>query len=55
MPIRVLRLPIIRHIRYFVGLYRVNRHYEMWASFGLSPVHADKDYEVLDAIRRGEQ
>ena len=49
------RLPIIRHIRYFIGMYRVNKHYEMWSQFGLLPVHADHDYAVLDAIWRGEQ
>ena len=48
------RLPIIRHIRYFIGLYKVNRHYEMWSDLGYLPVNANKDYEVLDAIWRGE-
>jgi len=48
------RLPIIRHIRYFVGMYRVNRHYEMWAAMGCLPVNAESDYAVLDAIWRGE-
>ena len=49
------RLPIVRHIRYFIGMYRVNRHYEMWASRGMLPVNSDKDYAVLDAIWRGER
>ena len=51
----IKRLPGIRHIRYFVGLYRVNRHYEMWMSLGYLPVNSDQDYAVLDAIWRGEQ
>lgn len=48
------RLPVIRHIRYFLGVYRVNRHYQMWSSLGRMPVNAHLDYEVLDAIWRGE-
>jgi hypothetical protein len=48
------RWPIIRHIRYYVAMYRLNRHYEMWMSFGYFPVHADSDYAVADAIWRGE-
>jgi hypothetical protein len=48
------RLPIIRHIRYFILAYRVERHYEMWRSLGSLPVNADRDYEVLDRIWRGE-
>lgn len=49
------RLPIIRHIRYFVTLYRVNRHYDMWSEFGYLPVHANRDYAALDPIWRGER
>ena len=45
--------PVIRHIRYFVLLYRVNRHYESWMHLGYLP-RADLDYEWLDAIWRGE-
>jgi len=46
--------PIIRHVRYFILLYRVNRHYEMWMQIGYLPVNADSDYRHLDAIWRGE-
>ena len=46
--------PIIRHVRYFILLYRVNRHYEMWMEIGYLPVNADSDYRHLDAIWRGE-
>lgn len=50
----MMRLPIIRHIRYFYGRYRVNQHYAHWRELGYLPVHADHDYAVLDAIWRGE-
>jgi hypothetical protein len=49
------KLPIVRHIRYFIGLYRVNRHYDMWLELGYLPVNAKSDYAVLDAIWRGER
>ena len=49
------RWPIIRHVRYCIGLYRVNRWYAMWSSVGYLPVNADKDYAVLDRIWRGEE
>jgi len=45
---------IIRHIRYFYLLYQVNRHYELWAKFGMLPINADKDYDVLDKVWNGE-
>ena len=47
-------LPIIRHVRWWLGLTRVNRHYAMWQSLGYLPVNADSDYQVLDMIWRGE-
>lgn len=50
----VERWPIVRHIRYFILLYRVNRHYDRWANAGFLPVNADRDYAVLDKIWRGE-
>jgi hypothetical protein len=49
------RWPIIRHIRYYIGMYRVNRHYQMWLEFGYFPVNAEHDYAVLDGIWRGER
>jgi hypothetical protein len=49
----VRRWPVIRHIRYFIALYRVNRHYEMWQSFGYLPVHANWDYAAIDEIWAG--
>lgn len=48
------RWPLIRHARYFIGMYRVNRHYDAWMSLGYYPVHANSDYEHLDKIWRGE-
>lgn len=48
------RLPIIRHVRYFVTMYRINRHYDQWASFGAIPWRASDDYEVANRIWRGE-
>lgn len=47
------RLPLIRHVRYFWHLWRVNRHYEMWASLGQLPVNRSMDEAALDAIWRG--
>ena len=47
--------PVVRHVRYFIQLYRVNRHYEMWMEeIGCLPVNAAVDYEHCDAIWRGE-
>jgi len=48
------RWPIVRHIRYFYLRYRVNQHYAMWGEMGMLPVHADRDYEVLDQIWSGK-
>jgi hypothetical protein len=49
------RWPIIRHLRFFYQRYRVNQHYDAWASVGMLPVHAHRDYAVLDKIWAGEQ
>jgi hypothetical protein len=51
----MLRLPIIRHIRWLIYSWRVERHYEMWRQLGYLPVHIDQDVEVLNAIWRGER
>jgi hypothetical protein len=48
------RLPIIRHLRWVYHTWQVNKHYEFYRKLGMLPVNADKDYEVLDAIWRGE-
>ena len=49
-----LRLPIIRHIRFLIVMYRINRHYEMYRMLGMLPVYADEDYEIVQRIRKGE-
>jgi hypothetical protein len=49
------RWPIIRHVRYFIWRYRVNRHYALWGTIGYLPVHSGSDYAVLDKIWRGER
>jgi hypothetical protein len=51
----IKRWPFIRHVRYFIMLYHVNRHYDEWMKLGYLPVHAHHDYEVLDRVWRGEQ
>jgi len=48
------RLPIIRHLRWLYHSRRVRQHYEYFSKLGMLPLNADKDYEVLDAIWRGE-
>ena len=47
------RLPIIRHIRYFILRYRVNRHYEFYRSLGMHSGNAKHDYATLDEIWNG--
>lgn len=49
------RLPVIRHLRYFYLLWHINRHYDFWYRLGYFPVHAERDYAVLDQIWRGER
>lgn len=44
------KLPVIRHIRYFIVMYRINRHYETWAKMGFVAVHAQSDYEHANRI-----
>lgn len=45
------RLPVIRHVRWLILKWRVERHYEMmWKELGLLPVNAHLDYAVLDRI-----
>lgn len=51
-----MRWPGIRHVRFFYLRYRVNQHYDMWRKeTGALPVHIQRDYDVLDAIWRGER
>jgi hypothetical protein len=46
------RLPIIRHVRWLVAMYRVNRWYGMWQSFGYLE-NNNFDRRCIDQIRRG--
>ena len=49
------RWPIIRHIRYFYGVYQVQRWARMWGGAGIGlgfPNPADVDY--LNKIWKGE-
>lgn len=50
-----MRLPIIRHLRWMLTTFRVNRHYDRWMQCGRFPVKAYLDYAVCDAIWRGER
>jgi hypothetical protein len=47
----IKRLPIIRHVRWLILTWKVERHYAM---LGSPPVHRHHDDAVLDAIWRGE-
>lgn len=49
-----LRLWGVRHIRAAVLTYKINRHYDAFASIGMLPVNAAADYAVADRIRKGE-
>ncbi len=48
------RLWGIRHIRAVILTYRINKHYEAYLSIGMLPTHAEKDFEIVGQIRRGE-
>lgn len=50
-----LRLPVVRHIRAALVTVRINRHYALWASFGMLALNADLDFAMRDAIWRGEK
>jgi len=51
----IKRLPIIRHIRYWMTIRAINRHYDAWRSLGALPVYADSDYAEAEKIWRGEE
>ena len=51
----ILRLPVIRHIRWLWGVYQVHRWARMWGSVGVGLGHINpSDQAVLDAIWKGE-
>ena len=49
------RWPIIRHMRYFLDALPSQPTLRHVAFAWNPPVHADKDYAVLDQIWRGER
>ena len=50
------RLPVIRHIRYFWGMWRVRTWAALWADVGVGlGVPNESDQRALDAIWRGER
>ena len=53
---KLLRLPGIRHVRWWWYRWKVNDHYSMWLSMGYVPTrdHVDSDEQWLDAIWRGD-
>jgi len=51
----MLRWPIVRHIRWFWGSWRVRWHAARWASVGIGlGVPNKSDLDVLDAIWKGD-
>ena len=50
----IKRLHIIRHVRWLILSWKVERYYAMWQQYGMLPVHRHRDGETLDAIWRGE-
>lgn len=52
---RILRLPVIRHIRAAWYGARIEHHYAFYLSLGQLPAHAHLDYAVVEAIRRGDK
>lgn len=47
------RLWGIRHVRYFILAWRLDRHVRMCASIGLGFHASDSDLHCLDAVWRG--
>jgi hypothetical protein len=51
---RIKRLPIVRHVRWWIAARRLKKHVEAWSCLGcMGPSQSDLEY--LDAIWRGEQ
>ena len=46
--------PIIRHVRYFYHLRRMNDHYDNWKELGYLPTYVQHDLDILNKIWRGE-
>lgn len=49
------RLPVIRHIRYYVTIYKINRHYYICRSMGMIPWYAGDDYAEAQKIWEGKR
>ena len=49
-----MRIPIIRHVRYYVAIYRINQHYAFYQQLGMHSGNAKYDYRIADMIWRGE-
>lgn len=49
------RWPIIRHIRYYYYVYKVNQHYDMWRDLGYLPVYVQHDIDALNEIWSGKR
>jgi hypothetical protein len=47
------RLPVIRHIRWLAAAWRIERHYNAWASLGRLPSYRSYDERCLAAIKDG--
>ena len=39
----IKRLPIIRHVRWLILSWKVERYYAMWQQYGMLPVHRHRD------------
>jgi hypothetical protein len=50
----MLRWPIIRHIRWFVLMWRFQRWMSVWAKLGY-PIPQRSDLEYLDRVWKGEE
>jgi hypothetical protein len=48
------RLPIIRHIRWLITAWKIERHYAVWLELGFLPVHRASDDAHLDDIWSGK-
>jgi hypothetical protein len=48
------RWPLVRHVRYFVHVYRMNKHYDFWRSLGYLPVNIEHDEKILQDIWDGK-
>ncbi|MGY3278078.1 hypothetical protein [Bradyrhizobium sp. S3.7.6] len=46
---------IIRHMRWLIMAWRVEKHYDEWRKLGFFDVHRHHDDAALDRIWRGEQ